>query len=125
MSSKKQMQLGMNPSTASGRLIKDTLWRLIVESKQDSCFQCGEKMSRENFSVEHKVPWLDSEDPLFLFFDQENISFSHHLCNLKAARRPAKKYNSPEDRNKANRKYDQLRTYCPEKRKEQYKRHGR
>jgi len=77
MVNKKQMQLGMNPSTASGRLVKDTLWRFIVEANQDNCFQCGEKMERENFSVEHKTPWLDSDDPLFLFFDQNNISFSH------------------------------------------------
>lgn len=125
MINKKQLQLGMNPSTASGRLIKDTLWRFIVEANQDNCFQCGEKMERENFSVEHKTPWLDSDDPLFLFFDQNNISFSHHSCNLKAARRPTKKYNSPEERNKAKRKYDPLRMYCPVKRKEQYKRHGR
>jgi hypothetical protein len=125
MSDKKQKQLGMNPSTASGRLVKDTLWRFIVQANQDSCYQCNGKMTRDNFSIEHKVPWLDSEDPVHLFFDQDNISFSHHSCNLKAARRPTKKYNSPEERNRAKRKYDPLRVYCHIKRKEQYERHGR
>lgn len=125
MVDKKQLQLGMNPSTASGRLVKDTLWRFIVQANQDNCYQCSGKMTRDNFSIEHKVPWLDSEDPINLFFDQDNISFSHHSCNIKAARRPNKKYNSPEERNKAKRKYDPLRVYCPIKRKEQYERHGR
>lgn len=87
MSDKKQEQLGMNPSTASGRLVKDLLWNFIVRCDEDSCSKCGEKMSRETFSVEHVRPWLDSENPLERFFDLENITFSHLDCNVKAARR--------------------------------------
>ena len=37
---KKENQLGMNPSTASGRLSKDILFLLIVETGKDNCFQC-------------------------------------------------------------------------------------
>lgn len=88
---KKHNQLGMNPSTASHRLVKDVLWKLIVQTEQDVCCKCGEVMSRENFSVEHIVPWLDSEDPVGLFFDLDNISFSHLRCNVGARRKePAK-----------------------------------
>lgn len=84
---KKQNQLGMNPSTASGRLVKDTLWRLVVQTGQNVCYRCGEPMTRETFSIEHKEPWLDSHDPVGLYFDQENIGFSHLRCNIKDARK--------------------------------------
>lgn len=43
-------------------------------------------MSRETFSIEHKIPWLDSEDPTGLFFNLDNISFSHKSCNYEAKR---------------------------------------
>lgn len=119
---KKTIQLGMNPSTASGRLIKDTLWRLIVETKQDNCFQCGDLMTRENFSVEHKEPWLDSEDPVGLFFDQCNISFSHHLCNIKAGRK-GKGYTPDEALNA--RRESNKKSWSSEKRREYYLRSGK
>lgn len=125
MSDKKTKQLGMNPSTASGRLVKDLLWNFIETTGQDACCKCGEPMSRETFSIEHVTPWLDSDNPVELYFDLENISYSHRLCNITDVRRPTKKYDTPEERNRAKRKYDPLRTYCPDKRREQYERHGR
>ncbi len=90
MQDKRSIQLGMNPSTASHRLIKDILWDLIVKTNQDTCCKCGCKMTRETFSIEHLVPWLDSNNPIELYFDLDNISFSHLSCNIKAARRPEK-----------------------------------
>lgn len=81
---KKAEQLGMNPSTASGRLVKDLLFDSI--SEKNFCYHCGKAMTRENFTIEHKIPWLDSEDPVGLFFDLNNIAFSHHSCNVAAAR---------------------------------------
>ena len=86
MSDKKKAQLGMNPSTASARLVKDTLWRLIVANGLNQCYRCGEQMTREDFSIEHKIAWLDSADPIGLYFNQDNISFSHLSCNIKDAR---------------------------------------
>ena len=84
---KKHLQLGMNPSTASGRLVKDILFSLIVETKKNICFHCQKEINREDFSIEHKIPWLDSENPIKLFFDLENISFSHLKCNVANARK--------------------------------------
>ena len=40
---KRNMQLGMNHSTASNRLVKDILYSLIVETGKDICYQCNEK----------------------------------------------------------------------------------
>lgn len=87
---KKQQQLGMNPGTASHRLVKDILWSLIVETNKDFCYKCNAKLTRETFSIEHKIPWLDSENPLELFFDINNISFSHLKCNVGSKRDPKK-----------------------------------
>lgn len=75
----------MNPSTASNRLVKDILFRLAVEAGH-KCFQCGGELDRSSFSIEHKVPWIDSENPKELFFDLDNIAFSHHKCNVGARR---------------------------------------
>lgn len=77
----------MNPSTASARLVKDLLWKLIVETGRSECCKCGKEMDRSTFSIEHVKPWLDSEDPVGLFFDTDNISFSHLSCNVADARR--------------------------------------
>lgn len=82
---KKTEQLGMNPSTASGRLVKDLLFSMAKELGH-KCFQCGGELCRETFSVEHKQPWLDSDDPVKLYFDLTNIAFSHKSCNFGAAR---------------------------------------
>lgn len=84
--SKKRNQLGMNPSTASSRLVKDILFNFI-DQQGINCYHCNSPMTREDFSIEHKTPWLDSENPKELYFDLDNISFSHLLCNTGAARR--------------------------------------
>lgn len=125
---KKSQQLGMNASTANHRLVKDILWSLILETKKNKCCKCHEQMTRENFSIEHLVPWLDSEDPLGLYFDLDNIGFSHLKCNISSARKVKSecgtfsKYTSGcrcrlcKDANTANSK----KHYSSEKRRERY-----
>jgi hypothetical protein len=88
MSDKKKEQLGMNPSTASGRLVKDIMWSLLLETNKHICCKCNQPMSRETFSIEHLTPWLDSDDPVGLYFSLDNISFSHLSCNISDARKP-------------------------------------
>ena len=88
---KKLQQLGMPHGTASNRLKKMIMFRLLQEVGKDMCFQCGEKIeSVEELSVEHKIPWLNSKNPVDLFFDLDNIAFSHLKCNARAARRHIK-----------------------------------
>lgn len=76
----------MNPSTASARLLKDILFDFVSKSGH-VCFRCKGTMLRENFSIEHKVAWLDTEDPVELFFNLDNIAYSHLDCNIREARR--------------------------------------
>lgn len=97
---KKKVQLGMNPGTASYKLVKDLLFNFVNEAGH-KCFRCGGDLNRENFSIEHKVRWLDSVNPLGLFFDLSNIAFSHRSCNYGATVRPNKVYSSSKERRKA------------------------
>jgi hypothetical protein len=123
---KKQQQLGMNPSTAQHRLVKDILWSLIVKTNNHICCKCNKEMTRETYTIEHVVPWLDSENPVELFFSLDNISFSHFLCNVKDSRKPHKR----EDREQyllEKRQKDTKRVrdnYSTEKRRLKYKRTG-
>lgn len=127
---KKQLQLGMNPSTAQQRLLRDLLYKLIVETDKDVCFHCGKPLSRETFSIEHKKPWLDSKDPKALFFNLDNIAFSHHSCNVGAARKPNQKYYSREEKRFAanesqnKKRQEEGRVYDSVSRREKYLRNG-
>jgi hypothetical protein len=82
---KKKSQLGIDPATASGRLVKDLLFKLAIDAGH-RCYRCGEELTRDTFSIEHKERWLDSPDPVRFFFDLNNIGFSHKSCNREAAR---------------------------------------
>lgn len=85
---KKSEQLGMAHGTAANRLRKMVMFYLLVQGELNKCHQCGEWIrTAEELSIEHKIPWLDSEDPIGLYFDINNIAFSHLSCNIGAARR--------------------------------------
>ena len=77
----------MNPGTASNRLKKNLLFEFAKRLDIHWCYQCGAEIEDcDDFTIEHKTPWLHSEDPRGLFFDIDNIAFSHKSCNYKAAR---------------------------------------
>lgn len=87
LSNKKKEQLGMPSGTATARLRKSILFQLVKETGRNICHQCGKVIeTEEELSIEHKVPWLDSKDPVGLFFDLKNIAFSHLRCNIGACR---------------------------------------
>lgn len=74
--------------TARNRLVKQLLFDFMVATKNDECYQCGEDiLSPDDMSIEHIVPWLDSKNPTELFFDKNNIAYSHLSCNCSAARK--------------------------------------
>ena len=74
--------------TASARLRKAIMFKLIQSAHEDICYRCHRKIEdARDLTIEHKVPWLDSYDPLGLFFDLDNIAFSHLVCNARAGRK--------------------------------------
>ena len=124
---KKAIQLGEPIGTAANKLRKMIMFALLKETNKNVCFQCKKEIELvEHLSVEHKVPWLDSNEPKTFYYALDNIAFSHISCNCGAAR----KYNKyPDD---VSRREAYLEThrraskkYCtPEKRREKYLKHG-
>ena len=90
----------MNISTATNRLRKDVLFSLAVQAGH-KCFQCGGDMSRDDFTLEHKRPWLHEKNAIDLFFDLNNVAFSHSACNSSASRKPNKIYENDAERARA------------------------
>lgn len=91
----KQDQLGMSPGKANNILKKSVLFFLVKKLGLDTCFHCSKKIEDiQEFSLEHKTPWQDSENPTELFFSLDNISFSHLRCNIISIRRKAGKHPS-------------------------------
>lgn len=77
---RKSATLGMPHGTAAHRLRKNILFHLLKKHGENKCFKCAETIETvEDLSVEHKSPWegISAE----LFWDLENIAFSHLHCN--------------------------------------------
>lgn len=76
--------LGMDKSTASHRLKKIIMFELAKKTGMDRCHRCKLLISDvAEFSVEHIKPWLWKDAKLF--WDINNIAFSHLSCNVSAA----------------------------------------
>ena len=87
---KKSEQLGMHHSTAQHKLRRKIMFMLIQRLKLDECYQCKELIiDVDDYSIEHKKPWLDEDTRLF--WDLGNIAFSHKSCNSAATRFTTKK----------------------------------
>ncbi len=87
---KKSAQLGMPIGTASNRLKKAIFFQLVREAGKNKCFRCQDSINAaEDLSIDHKTAWLDTDPELF--WDLDNIAFSHLACNSSHARRYHKK----------------------------------
>lgn len=81
----KSAQLGMPHGTAANRLRKIIMFSLLVRLHENLCFRCGREIEKaDDLSVEHKEPWLHVSSDLY--WDLENIAFSHGKCNVGSAR---------------------------------------
>lgn len=75
--------LGMPFGTANHQLRKKILFSLVQKLELDICFRCDQKIeSVDVLSIEHKEPWEGRENGVALFWDLENIAFSHLKCNI-------------------------------------------
>ncbi len=77
---KKGEQLGMPFGTAMHKLRKSITFHLLQKLGENICYVCKETIDTvDELSYEHKVPW-EGIDPE-LFWDLDNIAFSHLWCN--------------------------------------------
>ncbi len=82
---KKAETLGMPHGTASNRLRKSIMFKYVVMAGDNYCFKCGAEIeSVSELSIEHKEPWEGVSSDLF--FDLDNIAFSHLRCNSGSRR---------------------------------------
>ena len=82
----KSKQLGVNFSTASNQLRKLMMFRLVQKCGEAVCFRCGRTIDDPaDLSLDHKKDWLHSEQVQELFWDLDNIAFSHKRCNILAS----------------------------------------
>jgi 5-methylcytosine-specific restriction endonuclease McrA len=90
---KKDETLNMPFGTANGRLYRLILFDLVKRCGADTCYRCKKKIEKSSeCSIEHKKPWEGiSAD---LFWDLENIAFSHKRCNIAAGHLGKATYNS-------------------------------
>jgi len=83
---KKSKQLGLNHSTANYHLQRMILMHLVKKTGMDTCFRCNKKINNyKDISIEHKKPWIDTD--IGLYWDLQNIAFSHKSCNYSCGRR--------------------------------------
>lgn len=88
---RKSEQLGCNFGNASFKLRSLVIFNLIEKHGLNKCYRCGETIKSVNdLTLDHKIDWLDSENPKQLFFDVDNIAFSHANCNRLSRRTPRK-----------------------------------
>ena len=119
----KNQQLGMNVSTANHKLKVDLLFKFVVLAGH-KCHRCGKELTRDTFSVDHIQPWLHTDKPLELFFDLDNIAFSHQACNTGARRCNGPRLYDPPTA-AARVKESKRRHWTPEKRREHYLKTGK
>lgn len=75
----KEDMLGMPYGTACHQLRQMILFSLAQRLGLTTCFVCERDIeSVSDLSIEHKVPWSSDVD---LFWDLNNIAFSHRPCN--------------------------------------------
>jgi hypothetical protein len=108
--------------TAQGRLKKRIFFSLVQRLGLDICFRCGKRiLTAEDLSCDHKKPWLDIS--LELFWDLDNIAFSHRGCNSAAFRVSNKLYFTQEAFIGARRKRNaatKRKSYTPENRHQKW-----
>ncbi len=82
---RKEEQLGMPFGTACNRLRKRVMFTLLVRLGENVCFRCGNPiLTADEMSIEHKQHWMSVA--VTLFWDLNNIGFSHRTCNTAAKR---------------------------------------
>ena len=75
-------QLGMSHGAAANKLRKNILFSLLQEVGRNNCYVCGEEISYvSHLSIEHIQPWEGRLNGDILFWDMNNIAFSHIYCN--------------------------------------------
>ena len=93
---RKRKFLGMHYGTASNKLRKKIMLMLLKKLDKNWCYRCGAEIETEReLSIDHKKSWFKVS--VELFWDLNNIAFSHLSCN---SRNKSIKENNVNSKNK-------------------------
>ncbi len=128
MSNKKSEVLAMAVGTAGWKLRKIILFDLLKRHNENVCFRCNEPIDNiDELSIDHKVDWLNAPNAKELFWDINNIAFSHLRCNAGAGGggkiSAELRRKSPRERKQYQRDYrqsDKYRSYRRKYEKDRY-----
>lgn len=115
--------LGENHGTATHKLRKSLLYNMAMRLNELGCYRCGEQItSIDDFTIEHKIAWQQSDNPREMFFSLTNIAFSHFKCNIGAAVKTNKIYKDEKEKARANfkRYYSKKSEQFLERKRERY-----
>ncbi len=85
--SRKAEILGMPYGTAGNRLRKLIMFHLLERHGENVCFKCKHPIETvDELSIEHIRPWQLGGP--HLFWDMDNIAFSHLSCNRQSVSKP-------------------------------------
>lgn len=77
--------LGFNQIAHANRiLMKSLVFYYAKKLGLTNCYRCSKPLTIDDFTIDHKKSWRNEENAKELFFDPENIGFSHHNCNSSA-----------------------------------------
>lgn len=103
---KKSEKLGMNFSTAMHQLRKEITFRLVQKCGLDVCYRCNRPIgTADELSYDHKTDWLNSDSATELFWDLDNVTFSHKSCNTQASNEKRSHGGVTKLKNRQNKKY--------------------
>ena len=79
---KYEKQLGMTLGKARNVLYAKMLLHYAKESGNDFCSKCNQPIDLPSeVSLDHIIPWRNSEQATELYFDINNVSLAHKKCN--------------------------------------------
>ena len=108
---KKEQQLGMSLGKARRILESSLMFDLAKQLGLLTCYRCQKPIETvRELSRDHKVPWLDSINPVELYFDINNIAFSHLSCNSGDSRGTR----TPVSKHGTNNRYNKYKCRCIE-----------
>lgn len=85
---RRDKQLGRSYGSCRNQLDRLILFHYIKKYKENFCYRCKREIKSINdFSIEHKIIWVDSDNPKELFWSMDNIAFSHRKCNSLSRRK--------------------------------------
>lgn len=79
---RKSEELGMPFGTACHQLRKSVMFHLLQKHGENVCYRCSRVIETvDDLTIEHKQTWLGVD--VKLFWDLNNIAFSHAKCNRR------------------------------------------